>query len=176
MNAISNTRIVNRSGLAEIMGVSLPTVDSWRKAGCPVLTTGGRGREWEFDLSVVVEWRCEMAARAAAGERGDDEDELKRRKLKAEAEMLELELAEKKKLVAPVEQMGKMMSHVFAEVRAGIRNLPTRCVSQLIGETDPRRFKRVMLDEIDTVLEALATTDLTDGYTEGGADGGDEKE
>lgn len=157
------------------MGVSLPTVDSWRKNGCPVLTVGGRGKGWEFDLAAVIEWRCETAARAAAGDLDDNEDELKRRKLKAEAEMLELELAEKKKLVAPVEQMAGVMSHVFAEVRAGIRNLPTRCVSQLIGETDPRRFKQVMLEEIDTVLEALANADLTDGYMEGGNDGGDEE-
>lgn len=176
MNPISPTRIVNRAGLAEIMGVSLPTVDAWRKSGCPVLSKGGRGKEWEFDLAVVIEWRCETAARAAAGDLDDGEDELKRRKLKAEAEMLELELAEKKKLVAPVSQMGDLMAHVFAEVRAGIRNLPTRCVSQLIGETDPRRFKRVMLEEIDTVLEVLAKTDLTDGYTEGGNDGGDEED
>jgi phage terminase Nu1 subunit (DNA packaging protein) len=41
-----------------------------------------------------------------------------------------------------------------------MRNLPSRTVSLLIGETDERRYKRVLLEEIDQILEVLAKADL----------------
>ena len=58
------------------------------------------------------------------------------------------------------------MARAFAEVRAGMRNLPQRTVSMLIGETDERRFKSVMMGEIDEVLKSLVTASLLDGYDE----------
>jgi phage terminase Nu1 subunit (DNA packaging protein) len=73
----------------------------------------------------------------------------------------ELDLAKAKGLVAPLDQIERNLARVFAEVRANMRNLPGVVVSQLIGETDERKFKQVMLREIDQVLEVLADADLT---------------
>lgn len=161
-------RTVNRTGLAEVFGVALPTVDMWRKDGCPVVTMGGRGKEWEFDTAEVANWLRERDVRAATGDRVTDKDELQRRKLAAETEKAELELAKAKGEVAPLDQVERAVARAFAEVRAGMRNLPQRTVSMLIGETDERRFKSVMMGEIDEVLKSLVTASLLDGYDEGG--------
>ncbi|EAM3588059.1 terminase small subunit [Salmonella enterica] len=163
-------REVNRSGLAEVFGVSLPTVDNWRRAGCPTLAIGGSGKSYSFDTAAIADWLRERAVRSATGETAQTEDELKLRKLEAETVMAELELAKARGEVAPVDQMGRMVAHAFSEVRAGMRNIPGRVVSLLIGENDQRRFKRVLLEEIDQVLTALANADLLDGYSEGGND------
>lgn len=168
MAKVIKGRTVNRTGLAEVFGVAMPTVDMWRKDGCPVVTMGGRGKEWEFDTAQVAVWLRERDVLAATGDKVTDKDELQRRKLAAETEKAELELAKAKGEVAPLDQVERVVARAFAEVRAGMRNLPQRTVSMLIGETDERRFKTVMMAEIDEVLKSLVAASLLDGYEEGG--------
>jgi len=50
-------RTANRKEIADIMGVSLPTIDSWIKRGCPFVTRGGKGKEWLFNITSVIKWR-----------------------------------------------------------------------------------------------------------------------
>ncbi|USZ80530.1 terminase small subunit [Serratia phage MQ-4] len=161
---------VNRTALANIFGVALPTVDLWIRNGLPCVTRGGRGKQWEFDTAAVADWLRDRAVTDATGETQADEAEMSRRIKRANMELSELELAKAKALVAPVDQIERMLARVFAEVRAGMRNLPSRTVSMLIGETDERRFKQVLGSEIDQVLEALASVDLLDGYDEAQSD------
>lgn len=163
------SRIVSRAKLAEFTGKSLPTIDSWVRQGCPVVKRGGRGKEWEFDTAAVNDWRVEqkeMEAAAANAGGEADEAELKRRKLAAETMLAELELAQAKKAVAPISQVERMVANAFAQVRASVRNIPERTVAQLIGETDERRFKNVLLEEIDQTLEALSTGNLAEALEE----------
>jgi phage terminase Nu1 subunit (DNA packaging protein) len=155
------TRHVTRAGLAEIFGKSMPTIDSWVRAGCPFVKRGGRGVEWTFDTAAVAAWLHERAVADATGTTVADEAELKRRKLSAETAVAELDLAKAKGLVAPLDQIERNLARVFAEVRANLRNIPGAVVSVLIGETDERQFKQVLLQEIDQALEALADADLT---------------
>ncbi|WP_038210482.1 terminase small subunit [Xylella fastidiosa] len=157
---------VNRAGLSEIFGVALPMVDQWARNGCPVVKRGGRGREWTFDTAVVARWLRDKAAEEAAGGAVADIEEWKRRKIAAEAQREELHLADAKKQVAPLEQVEKTLARVFAEVRANLRTIPGRTVALLLGETDERRYKRVLLQEIDQTLENLASLDLTQEDTD----------
>lgn len=57
---------LNREELAYAEGVSLPTVDRWIKADCPVEEKGGNGRPYKFSLVKVRAWRrqCDEAAEA----------------------------------------------------------------------------------------------------------------
>lgn len=165
---------VTRQGLADVFGVALPTVDGWVRQGCPYLKKGGRGSQWEFDTATVATWMKDKAATEAKGTKDATTEELARRKAQASTELAELELAKAKGEVAPIDQVMRAVSRAFAEVRAGMRNLPSRTVSQLIGETDERRFKSVMLAEIDEVLKSLADASLLEDYTDGDDDDSDE--
>lgn len=158
---------VNRSDLADTFGVSLPTVDDWVRNGCPWVQRGGRGVEWVFDTAAVARWLRDKAAEAAVGDTSDDAEAWKRRKLAAEAQREELKLAADKKLVAPIEQMERHLARVFAEVRAKLRNIPGRTVNTLIGMTDERKFKQILLADIDEALISLAELDLTCDDIEG---------
>jgi phage terminase Nu1 subunit (DNA packaging protein) len=152
----------------------MPTVDSWIRAGCPYLKRGGRGVEWQFDTAKVSTWMTERAVSSATGTAKADESELRRRRLEADTGLAELELLKAKGLVAPIAQFERAMASAFAELRTKLRNIPANVISVLIGETNERQFKKVLLEEIDDALEALANADLCaddedeDGDKEGG--------
>lgn len=50
------TEVVSRNELANQLGVSLPTIDSWVRRGCPILKAGRRGVAAQFDLRAVRGW------------------------------------------------------------------------------------------------------------------------
>ena len=156
----------NRGELAGFFGVTPPTVDAWVRAGCPQVSKGSRGVAATFNTADVAKWRTDKAREEGSGTSQLDEAELKRRKLAAETGSAELGYAKDLQLVAPLDQIERAVARAFAEVRAGMRNIPGRVVATLIGETDERQFKKVMLEEIDQVLEALSNADLTAGDDE----------
>lgn len=156
---------LNRSGLAEHMGVSLPTIDRWAKDGMPVVTKGGRGIEWVFDLGDVIRWYAQRQAEAAGGA-VDDLAEIEKRTARAKMETAELALAEARKLVAPIREFERAQAAVFAEIRTNVMNVPQRVVVQLLGCTDEVEFKQKLRAELTLALEAAANADLTLDDTE----------
>ena len=56
-------QIVNRKKVASHCDVSLPTVDAWVRKGCPYVTRGSKGVEWEFDLDAVKAWLARFWSR-----------------------------------------------------------------------------------------------------------------
>ncbi|ATG35911.1 putative terminase small subunit [Phaeobacter piscinae] len=154
-------REVNRTELAEINGVSLPTVESWVRRGCPVVQRGGRGRAWQFNTAEVRNWREDDIRAEASNATHANKDELLLRKLRAETEQVELDLAKAREQVVPVDQFERAMTKAFGEVRAGLRNaLPGRVARRLLGESDETKMKEVMLDEVDQILLVLSDSDL----------------
>ena len=152
---------VSRAGLADVFGVALTTVDSWVKKGCPVVVRGhGKGQEWKFNTAQISSWLQDEAVDRAIGDIPDDMDELKLRKQKAETELAELELAEKKGEVALIAEFERTHSMVFAAIRANIMNVPQRAVLQLLGETDERTFKEKLKAELILALETSAEEEL----------------
>ena len=56
------------------------------------------------------------------------------------------------------EELEKNLGSLFAEVQTNIRNIPGRIASSLAGAKDESAIKRMMLADIDQVLQALADT------------------
>jgi phage terminase Nu1 subunit (DNA packaging protein) len=82
----------------------------------------------------------------------------KTRHVKAQADLAELALEKARGEVVPLKDIEINVGNLFAEVRANIRNLPERIVSALVGMTDERKIKEIMLEEIDLILTTLADT------------------
>lgn len=85
-----------------------------------------------------------------------DYHEQKARLTKAQADMAEIELARARGDVVGVAQLEKNLGSLFAEVQTNIRNIPGRIASSLAGAKDESAIKRMMLAEIDQVLQSLA--------------------
>lgn len=164
--------IVNRQDLAGAMGVSLPTVDRWIKEGCPVKTRGRKGIAWEFVLGDVIAWWGERERENAAGAETSDVEELKRRKLAAEAGEAELRFARARGEVALIAEFERAQAKLMATIQANIMNVPARAVLQLLGETDERTFKQRLRAELQLALEQAAEADL--GLDDDDAEEGEE--
>lgn len=160
-NKVGRGRNLNRAETADYFGIAMTTLDDWVRRGCPAVQKGSRGKPWTFNSAQVIAWRENDIRSEAAGVQVATADELKRRKLEAETELVELELAEAKGLVAPIEQIDRAMAKAFGEVRANMRNvLPPRAASRIVGEKNETKVKAVLLEEIDLALESLADGDL----------------
>lgn len=166
-------RAVNREELAEVFGVSLNTVTSWVRRGCPFDQRGKQGRPWRFNTRDVSEWLRDEARAEAESDAPMDEFELKLRKLAAETSQAELDLAVARRQVAPIDEFERARALENATVRANVMNVPSRVVSQLIGETDEARFKEVLRAELIQSLEAAAEADI-ELEEEEAADGDDD--
>ena len=48
---------MNKAQIAEHFDVALTTVDHWIRRGCPVVSKGSKGRDWDIDPEDVMGWR-----------------------------------------------------------------------------------------------------------------------
>lgn len=62
--------LLNRADLAQAFDVSLPTIDSWIRKGCPYRQRGSNGKAWQFSLPEVARWREMMARQSEQDWRG----------------------------------------------------------------------------------------------------------
>lgn len=123
----------------------------------PFLSRGGKGKEWMFETSDVLDWERDQAIRNIVGNLDTvTEEELKRRKLAAETSMLEIDLAKKMGEVAPLEDMELAWRDAVLEFKTRIRLLPSRCSIQLIGLTNESEIKSILRDEVDQSLTVLS--------------------
>lgn len=167
--------IVNRSQLAEILGVSEPTVDARLARGMPIKTKGKKGQPAEYETADVLEWHVRHQITRENPRGNFDESfedpaknsarELQRRKLQAETEMAEIELARKKGLVVLVEDVVSEFASAVANLRAQILNLPRRAAPLIVGETDVDNVKDTLDREVNELLQELHN-DATRGAEE----------
>lgn len=159
--AKGNGQKVNRSGLAAVFGVSMPTVDAWVRNGCPGVKTGsGKGGGWEFDTADVMRWLQKRAADDAGGGEVADENALKRRRMAVTLKADELSLARDMGLVAPIEDFERTQAKVFAMLRQGIMTVPARVAMSLVGEKSETRIKQVITSALTEALTKVAEIDF----------------
>lgn len=150
----------NRTQLAEIFGVSMPTVDGWVRNGCPVVQRGGRGVEWQFATGDIARWLRDRAVQDATGDTQADEAEIERRTKRAKMLQAELELAKARSEVAPVREFERVQAARYAVIRQNMMNVPSRAVLQLLGCTDEAEFKDKLRKELALALETAANAGL----------------
>lgn len=157
-------QIVNRTGLSDVFGVAMNTIDAWVRAGCPFIQRGqGRGKEWQFNTAAVAKWRADIAVKDATGTTQTDEAEISRRKAMAGMRLAELNLAKAMGEVAPIAEFERAQAGRDAAVRANIMNVPARVVLQLLGETDETVFKTKLREELTLALQNAASAPIDMG-------------
>lgn len=149
--------ILNTVQLADHYGTHRQTIIAWVKRGMPYVTKGGRGKEYEFDSVKVADWKEEQAINNVVGNvESIDVEELKRRKLAAETTIAEIEAAKAKGEVSTLEEMGRQWADIVVTARSNLRQVPARCVSEVLTAETEAEAKEIMLAEIDEALNELA--------------------
>jgi phage terminase Nu1 subunit (DNA packaging protein) len=148
--------LVNRSGLADILGVSINTVTNYLKEGLPTEKTPLRdgGKTYEIDTAKAIEWLInrkhgrvkDTGAFASAKARHEH----------ASAELKEYDLAEKRGLMVSAEDAAAEVSEVFHLVRVRLRTIPNRLAQVLSVESRPQEIERIIRGEIDSALSELS--------------------
>lgn len=161
---------VNRTDLAAIFGVSMPTVDRWVTNGMPVVKQGSRGVSAEFNTAECFEWLRNTAVDEATGKVLADDATIDRRMKTAKMVKAELDLEKEKGTLAPVAQMEFAVSNVFANLRAKMRIIPSRAYGALVGEDDEGKWKQILMQEIDTALIECSQPGFMQKAAEGAID------
>lgn len=142
---------LNKTELAGALSVSTNTVDRWVQQGCPVEEGGANGKAYVFRLSEVWAWyqsskraaeeRRQAASRAVEQMRlhflrlGDDQGaaelSLKDRRELAQAELVWMQAAARRRELVPVEEMVDLLERVLGELRDALSALPDRLAREL---------------------------------------------
>lgn len=167
---------VSKAELANIYGVSLPTISQWVNKGCPWITKGSPGKQWRFNTADVTTWREEHVAQQIQGDTSQlDIDEARRRKLAAEAAMMELDLAKRRGEVIEIEQVAAIMGDDYANVRAKLLSLPTKLAPMLVGIEDTLECKALIERGVTEALEELTADAIYSGEISDSEDQGPEE-
>ncbi len=140
---------VSDKDLAELAGVSDRHIRYLAETG--ILSRQARGK---YQLGPAFKSLLDNAANAASEFQRE-----RTRKMRAEADLAEVNAAKAIESVVDVDFLAHNLSALFAEICASMRNIPDRIASSLVGENDERILKRKLLQEIDMVLTALANSE-----------------
>jgi phage terminase Nu1 subunit (DNA packaging protein) len=64
-------KIVNKSELAEILGISERTLTSYQKSGLPIEVEGGRGNSHQYDTKEVIDWFIDWRLKKLSSQKSD---------------------------------------------------------------------------------------------------------
>ena len=113
----------------------------------------------QFDLEPTLAAYIEFLRDGPAG--GDPGFIAEKTRLtKAQADKAEIEAAKAAREVCSMDMVGRNLANLFAEIRANLRNIPDRVVTGIVGQTDERKIKAILLREIDETLVSLAEADV----------------
>lgn len=162
---------------AAILGVHRNTMAMWIQQGCPVEREADRraGTPAGLDLAKVLRWREERAAEAAIGGAEDQDFERARaRKVSAEAQLAELEVAKATGRLVEIELVAKAVGEQFAAVRARFVSMGTK-LAPLIAPDRTNEVKALIDQAVYEALDELAYDRVLtiDGEAEGGDQGSD---
>lgn len=162
---------VNRTELAECIGVSMPTITSWIGEGMPYVEGGGKGKPFVFETTEAIEWWAENKRRRksrapvpgsdpfAEGADGRESiEEAERRKLIAQADKAELELAKSAGRVVEIDDVAAAIAEMHVTVRTRLLGLGNKVrvrVSAFFGG-DKSAEEQVVAVVEEVVADAMA--------------------
>jgi phage terminase Nu1 subunit (DNA packaging protein) len=167
-------KIANLAELVLIFGVAEQTARKWVAKGCPVIQKGGLGGEWKFSTADVSSWLVAQQKRAKSEEHVDLE-EARRRKLAAEAEREEIEVAKLRGEVIPVDMVARIIGDQFTACRARLLSIPTKLAPVLVSSADMAECRTLLETAVDEALHELTgyvAPEDDDGGTGSEVDGG----
>jgi terminase small subunit / prophage DNA-packing protein len=153
------SEILTAGELAEALKVTTAAVTKWKSEGCPCRIQSGRP---VYVLADVVDWRLSRAKESA---RPLDKDEEQIRKLKAEADRVELEVAKVRGELVPVTEFERVLAEDHDETRAALTALPSKFARLVVDRTG------CTMGVAQTLLADIADATLTEMQGEGDDEG-----
>lgn len=150
--------LLNRNEVAEAFGVTPSAVSGWVRRGCPVVSRGGRGRAWEFDLAEVVRWRDER--RAAEGDGQLDLAQERAQLARAQRIKTEQETRVRAGELVLAADVTRAWQAMVGAVRARLLGLPSGAAPQVAAEESPAKCRAILKEMVRECLEELGGNGL----------------
>ncbi len=164
---------LNRSQMAEALGIQPGTLDAWIREGCPVEDRPGQGKAATFNAPAVIRWHARREAdralaKAETTATAEEIDALKAERLRLDNELRELTLAKAKGEVAPVAEIGAAIGRrVIAARSALMEHVPHRCAAEI--ETRPgASVREIVRKEMRAALTEISERGLIEAFAECG--------
>lgn len=158
--------LVNRETLAQIMGVSLNTLNAWGKLGMPAVQRGGQGRAWTYNTADVIAWRIDQLVSKSTGGSGPANFDTDRaRKMAADADVAELERDKQRGRLVELDVIAQMVRSEYATVRTRFGALPGILAPRL-DTARALEFQPVIAEAVDEILTELSADDSLDDDAE----------
>ena len=154
---MTHAKPLSQAAIARALDMTPCNLTKLKKQGCPVTS-----------VEAVQAWReanQNIAARRPAplqpGTEDDDSpgeshDEARTRLRIAEADLLELKLAEERGEVIRVDAVKSALSVAMATAREALLQIPSRLAPLLAADTDPASVQNLLYGEIHQALEHLS--------------------
>ena len=143
------TKLVNKRQLAEIVGVSETTLTTWQSEGLPIVTHGARGEDNAYDTAAAITWRIERAVRQLLPESQRD------RLTRLQADLMDLQLAEKNKQLVPVDQVEPIWTSRVLAAAAWLQSQPSRLAGILEATPGIEAKRTALRTEFTNFLSTL---------------------
>lgn len=157
---------VNRRQLADILGITLPTVTAWANAGMPAVVAGSKGVEWVFETKDCVLWYADNRHKKAQavvddpfdpGNKPETIEEASRRKEIAHADRAEVMVAKEAGKLVPIEEVAAVVMEENGRVRTNLLKIPNEIRPKVLTflQNDRKAAEQLLADVEAVVLEAL---------------------
>lgn len=163
--------LVNIAELAEVLDTSRVSVGNWVNEGMPYTKAGSKGKPWEFDVHACVAWWAENKFRpkrrapapgadpfAEGSDAPESYEEAERRKMVANADKAELELAKAAGKVVEIDDVAAAIADMHVTVRTrllGLGNKVRMRVTAFFGG-DKAAEEQVVAAVEEVVADAMA--------------------
>ncbi|MCK7244525.1 terminase small subunit [Enterobacter asburiae] len=141
---------ISLRSLARQYGYDESTVRTWVEKGMPT-GTDSNARSWIVD-NVLKPLRDTNTKEQIEQER--------LKKLSAERQLAELELAEKNGLVVSTEYVEQVLTEYLFQIKAAVRAIPSKTYLELFAQSDAKDLRDVLRTHIDKTLYQLGSMEF----------------
>lgn len=156
--------IVNRSDLADILGVSPTTIDRRVSEGMPVAGAAQAqdDRQWKFDTAAVIAWLRRQAPRPSQVKRSQVELRIHN----ADAGLKEFELQQKQKTLIHLDDVAEVLEVQYATIRDPLQAIPLELVEALAAASDVGECRELLRTHVIALLTEIHELEVPDDETE----------
>lgn len=161
--------VISTAALARAFGVDERTIRNWVALGCPQRM---RSKRPAYLLSEVIAWRRERdRIERQATERPDIAAE-QARKLRADADLAELKVQERRGELVPAMHVERQMERLCSVLRSRVLGIRGRWAARVMGLGTMADATRVLDDLASDIIDALrgAADELEVDGEDGGGD------
>lgn len=141
--------VSGQQGIADMFGVSRETIDNWQRDGMPVEVRGGPGVPSQYDSVKCINWLVERETKKIQAERPQD------RLARVQADKIELELAEKRGILLPADQIEPKLRAAIIAAREFWRNEPTRLARE-VPQKSIKEIENLLVSAFEAFLTKFA--------------------